>query len=171
MGQAGRARQVSTKTQALQCWSDKRDEHADLAGGPRGANEGNGCRNGRRHADHDHEKRGGEVERAQEPQLAVRDQIQGLHMGFDVVVDAGAAGRLNLGFAEAAACSFADRLMRHACAWIADSPPPPDLLFAPFPIGWCPMARASSFGRRLGAGPRRVVPVDPGLAEQPTPGV
>ena len=96
------------------CWSDERDEHADLARGPRGATEDNGCRNGLQHADHDHEKRGGEVERAQEPQLAVRDQIQGLHAGFDVAADARDGGRLNFAFAEAAAYSSVDQLMRYA---------------------------------------------------------
>ena len=126
------------------CWSDERDEHADLTRGPRSATEGNGCRNGRRHAGHDHEKRGGEVERAQEPQLAVRDQIPGLHAGFDVVGDAGAGGRPNFAFAEVAACSPVDRLMRYPYAPTADSSPPPDLPFAAFSIRWRSIARASS---------------------------
>ena len=126
------------------CWSDERDEHADLARGPRGAPEGSGCRNGRRHAGHGHGKRGGGVERAQEPQLAVRDRIQGLHAGFDVVLDAGAGGRPNFAVAEAAACSSVDQLMRCAYTWMADSSPPPDLPLAPFSIRWRSIARASS---------------------------
>ena len=108
-----------------QHWSDERDEQADLARGPRGTAGGSGCRNGRRHAGRG--KPGGEVERAQEPQLAVRDRIQGLRAGFDVVVDAGAGGRRNFAFAEAAACSSVDQLMRCAYTWMTDSSPPPTL--------------------------------------------